>query len=85
MKTFVKKFIEKKDCEKLLSIIITENEIEIEINEITRKEKSTIIFNKNEIYFNKKIKKKRHYFQYNLNIPQKNAKKVSFLAISRSS
>ena len=49
MFSFVKKLFGKKEKNGILSIIITENEIEIEINEITRKEKSTITFNKNEI------------------------------------
>ena len=38
MKTFVKKFIEKKDNGKSLSITITENEIEIIINKKIKKE-----------------------------------------------
>ena len=46
MFSFIKKLFGKNG---ILSITITENEIEIIINEITRKEKSTIIFNKNEI------------------------------------
>ena len=47
MKTFVKKFIEKNKKNDIITITITENEIEI--NGKIRKEKSTIIFNKNEI------------------------------------
>ena len=47
MKTFVKKFLEKNKKNEILSITITENEIEI--NGKIRKEKSTITFNKNEI------------------------------------
>ena len=49
MKTLVKKFIEKNKKNEIITITITENEIEIIINEITRKEKLTITFNKNEI------------------------------------
>ena len=50
MKTFVKKFIEKNKKNEIITITITENEIEIIINKKKiRKEKSTIIFNKNEI------------------------------------
>ena len=50
MFSFIKKlFGWEKEKNGILLIIITENEIEITINEITRKEKSTIIFNRNEI------------------------------------
>ena len=51
MFSFVKKlFVKDEKNSNLLSIVITENEIEITINKKKiRKEKSTIIFNKNEI------------------------------------
>ena len=50
MKTFVKKLFRKNEKNGIINIIITENEIKITIDKKKiRKEKSTIIFNKNEI------------------------------------